>query len=89
MKILTIDDQQLILLSVEKRLSELGYQVKTAESGALGIQHFDTFEPDLVIVDINMPNTSGLEVVRHIRTCLLYTSPSPRDRTRSRMPSSA
>ena len=68
MKILTIDDQQLILLSVEKRLSELGYEVQTAESGILGIEQFDSFEPDLVIVDINMPNTSGLEVVTHIRT---------------------
>ncbi len=68
MKILTIDDQQLILLSVEKRLSELGYKVKTAESGVLGIEYFDSFQPDLVIVDINMPNTSGLEVVKHIRT---------------------
>ncbi len=68
MKILTIDDQQLILLSVEKRLSELGYEVKTAESGILGIEYFDSFQPDLVIVDINMPNTSGLEVVKHIRT---------------------
>mgnify|MGYP003645066832 CR=1 FL=1 len=34
MKILAIDDQQLILLSVEKRLSELGYEVKTADNGA-------------------------------------------------------
>ena len=36
---------------------------------------------------------SGTDVAvgqyRHIQTCLLYTSPSPRDRTRSRMPSSA
>ena len=29
------------------------------------------------------------ELVEHLSTCLLYTSPSPRDRTRSRMPSSA
>ena len=31
----------------------------------------------------------GLDVITHINHCLLYTSPSPRDRTRSRMPSSA
>ena len=34
--------------------------------------------PDVIFLDLNMP-----------RICLLYTSPSPRDRTRSRMPSSA
>lgn len=68
MKILTIDDQQLILLSVEKRLSELGYKVKTANSGQRGIELFDSFEPDLVLVDINMPDMSGLDVVKHIKS---------------------
>ena len=67
MKILTIDDQQLILLSVEKRLLELGYEVKTASSGEQGIEVFDSFQPDLVLVDINMPGMSGLRVVEHIR----------------------
>ncbi|WP_289041190.1 response regulator [uncultured Zobellia sp.] len=67
MKILTIDDQQLILLSVEKRLLELGYEVKTASSGEQGIEVFDSFQPDLVLVDINMPGMSGLKVVEHIR----------------------
>ncbi len=67
MKILTIDDQQLILLSVEKRLLELGYEVKTASSGEQGVEVFDNFQPDLVLVDINMPGMSGLKVVEHIR----------------------
>ena len=67
MKILTIDDQQLILLSVEKRLIELGYTVKTANSGQKGIALFKSFEPDLVLVDINMPDMSGLDVVKHIK----------------------
>lgn len=68
MKILTIDDQQLILLSVEKRLTELGYQVMTANSGQKGIELFNSFKPDLVLVDINMPDMSGLDVVKHIKT---------------------
>lgn len=67
MKILAIDDQQLILLSVEKRLTEEGFQVKTATSGQGGIDLYETYQPDLVIVDINMPGMSGLEVVKHIR----------------------
>lgn len=68
MKILTIDDQELILLSVEKRLKELGYTVMTANSGQKGIDLVDSFKPDLVLVDINMPDMSGLEVVKHIRS---------------------
>lgn len=67
MKILTIDDQQLILLSVEKRLTELGYDVGTANSGLAGIAAIDSFDPDMVIVDINMPDLSGIEVIQHIR----------------------
>lgn len=67
MKILAIDDQQLILLSVEKRLTELGYEVKTANSGKLGIAAIDTFDPDMVIVDMNMPDLTGIEVIQHIR----------------------
>ncbi len=67
MKILAIDDQQLVLLSVEKRLTELGYDVKTANSGKSGIAAIDTFDPDMVIVDINMPDLTGIEVIQHIR----------------------
>ncbi|MFX0558268.1 response regulator [Maribacter sp. CXY002] len=68
MKILAIDDQQLILLSVEKKLKEIGYDVQTADTGKSGIELFNSFQPDLVLVDINMPDMSGLEVVKHIRT---------------------
>lgn len=67
MKILVIDDQQLILMSLQKRLVELGYEVEIADSGKLGIQHFKSFQPDLAIIDINMPNMSGLEVIKHLR----------------------
>lgn len=67
MKILAIDDQQLILLSVEKKLTELGYQVESANSGQTGIDLYESFKPDLVLVDINMPDMSGLQVVKHIR----------------------
>ncbi|AYN68646.1 response regulator [Euzebyella marina] len=67
MKILAIDDQQLILMSVKKRLTEIGYEVATANNGEKGIELFDSFEPDLVLLDINMPGMSGLNVVQYIR----------------------
>lgn len=67
MKILAIDDEKLMLLYLEKRLQELGYGIMTAESGEDGVELFNSFKPDLVIVDINMPGMSGLEVVKYIR----------------------
>ena len=50
------------------------------------------FSFDILFLDILMPGENGIETAKEIRqydNCLLYTSPSPRDRTRSRMPSSA
>tara|TARA_R110002049_G_C9124187_1_gene558595 strand:+ start:415 stop:1635 length:1221 start_codon:yes stop_codon:yes gene_type:complete len=67
MKVLAIDDQKLVLIPLEIRLKELGYEITTTTSALKGIELFDTIQPDLVIVDINMPETSGIEVVKHIR----------------------
>ena len=54
-------------MSVKKRLTEIGYEVATANNGEKGIELFDSFEPDLVLLDINMPGMSGLNVVQYIR----------------------
>ena len=67
MKILAIDDQKLVLIPLESKLKEMGYEVITETDGVKGIEIYDSFLPELVIVDINMPSISGLEVVKHIR----------------------
>ena len=67
MKILAIDDQQLVLLPLQKRLEELGYEVLIEDDAFKAIDHYNSFKPDLVIVDINMPAVSGLDIVKHIR----------------------
>ncbi len=67
MKILAIDDQQLVLLPLQKRLNALGYDVKIETDANQGISLYNTFSPDLVIVDINMPGVSGLDIVKYIR----------------------
>ena len=75
MKILAIDDQQLVLLPLEKRLSALGYDVKIETEAKKGIVLYDTFNPDLVIVDVNMPEVSGMDIVKHIRNSKQSTTP--------------
>ncbi|HCQ14287.1 response regulator, partial [Flavobacterium sp.] len=75
MKILIIDDQQLVLLSLEKALTDLGYEVISADNVIDAINKYDSAQPNLVIVDINMEAadnssaefSSGLEVVKHIK----------------------
>ena len=83
MKILAIDDQQLVLLSLEKKLTTIGYEVKTATSAKRGIVLYQDFQPDLVLLDMNMPENSGdkiiactgLEVVKFIRLSLGHKTP--------------
>ena len=67
MKILAIDDQQLVLLPIKKRLNELGYEVIIETTARKGLELFHALKPDLVIVDINMPEFSGLDIVKNIR----------------------
>ena len=75
MKILAIDDQQLVLLPIQKRLKELGYNVKIETDAGAAISLYNLFNPDLVIVDINMPGVSGLEIVKYIRNSKKNTTP--------------
>ena len=67
MKVLAIDDQKLVLIPLESRLKELGYEVRTATNALDAIDLYDSFHPDLIIVDINIPFMSGMEVVKYIR----------------------
>ena len=56
------------------------------------VRHMKMISPSNREVDISLDNVYGKsdnEYIGMCRSCLLYTSPSPRDRTRSRMPSSA
>ena len=67
MKVLAIDDQQLVLLPIEKRLLELGYEVRIETDSVKSLDLYNSFKPDLVIVDVNMPTISGLDIVKYIR----------------------
>lgn len=68
MKILTIDDQLLVTFSVQRILTNRGYEVETASDGLEGVKVFEQFRPDLVIVDYHMPKMNGVEVIEYIRT---------------------
>lgn len=62
--ILVADDESIIRLGVKQILEEAGHTVYTAENGALAIKQAESCMPDLVILDIKMPEMDGLEAAR-------------------------
>ena len=66
-RILVIDDHIETLRLISLILQRHGYQVDTAYSGAKGIEMANANLPDLVLLDIMMPEMSGLDVCRHFR----------------------
>ncbi|MFO7877424.1 MAG: sigma-54 dependent transcriptional regulator [Desulfovermiculus sp.] len=62
-KILIIDDDQSILESLEMYFSEKGCQVFTSLTGKQGLTLYSEYKPDVVILDIRLPDTSGLELL--------------------------
>ena len=67
-KILVVDDEPQIVEIVERYLSDEGFHVVRAHDGAEAIKVFDAEQPDLIILDLNMPTVSGLEAFRDIRS---------------------
>ena len=66
-KILVIEDEKLIRMTLRERLSREGYQIAEAGSGEEGLRTLDEEEADLVLLDYKLPDTDGVEVLRRIR----------------------
>ncbi len=64
--ILIADDESIIRLGLKQILEEAGHTVYTAENGAEAVRMADSVHPDLVILDIKMPEMDGLEAARLI-----------------------
>jgi two-component system KDP operon response regulator KdpE len=65
--ILVVDDEPAILRAVRTNLRAHGYQVETAETGAAAVDRHDRARPDLVLLDLNLPDLDGSEVIRRLR----------------------
>ena len=66
--ILIIDDDETIRDFLPRDLEAEGYQVTTAESGNLGLRALERDTVDLVLLDIRLPDRSGIDVLQRIRT---------------------
>ncbi|HAO46719.1 MAG TPA: DNA-binding response regulator [Chitinophagaceae bacterium] len=66
-RILIVEDERKIADTLQVGLTENGYQVQVAYDGGMGLHHFTTGRFNLLILDINLPGISGLEICRKVR----------------------
>ena len=66
-RILVIDDEPQIRRIMRETLTVAGYEIDDARNGLEGLEKVRSFHPDLVLLDINMPEMSGIEVCKAIR----------------------
>ena len=66
-KILVVDDEADILEIISYNLKSAGYDTVTAKDGIEAIQKARIFRPDLIMLDIMMPNKNGIDTCREIR----------------------
>jgi two-component system, chemotaxis family, chemotaxis protein CheY len=66
-KILIVDDAEFLRMRISKMLIGDGYEVVEAENGALAVEKYKDIKPDVVLMDITMPEMDGLTALKHIR----------------------
>lgn len=67
-KILIADDEDMIRLYIERKLTKLGYTVFAAEDGELAVKLAYLNIPDIILLDVKMPNLNGLEACKMIKS---------------------
>ncbi|MEM9558605.1 MAG: response regulator [Acidobacteriota bacterium] len=73
-KVLVVDDEPNIVLSLEFLLRQEGYRVEVARDGDEALRRARAEPPDLVLLDVMLPDCSGFDVCRHLRDL----QPAPR-----------
>ena len=65
-RILIVDDSPSQLLGIKRLVEKLGHEVVTAEDGAAGVEAARREKPDLILMDVVMPNLNGFQATRTI-----------------------
>ncbi|MGB1287688.1 MAG: response regulator [Aggregatilineales bacterium] len=66
-RILYIEDNPLNMRLVSKILRNMGYEMLEAMDGLTGLKMVETEKPDIVLVDVNLPDIDGLEVAARVK----------------------
>ena len=88
-RILIVDDSPSQLMSIRRIVEKLGHEALTAEDGAAGVEAAKRELPDLILMDVVMPNLNGFQATRaitrepttkHIPVILVTTKDQETDR---------
>ncbi len=66
-KIAIIEDDIAIVQMYRTKFEAEGYEVETAGDGFTGLELIESFEPDIILLDLMMPNMNGLEMLQKLR----------------------
>ena len=66
-RVLVVEDDEDIAQALQRSLRMEGYEVRSAADGKAALEHGRTFAPDLVILDLGLPEIDGIEVARRLR----------------------
>jgi two-component system cell cycle response regulator DivK len=66
-KILYVEDNPDNMTLVKRALEARGYQFLWAQNGSSGVEMAETHQPDIILLDINLPDIDGYEVARRLR----------------------
>ena len=66
-RILVVDDEPALLDTVRRTLARHGFQPLTAPTGQQALARYRADRPDLLLLDLGLPDLDGLEVIRHVR----------------------
>ena len=65
--VLAVDDVPLNLILIQKMLAKFKFQVRTAGNGVQALEAVAAQKPDLILLDLMMPQMDGIEVIRRLR----------------------
>jgi DNA-binding response OmpR family regulator len=66
-KVAIIEDDMAIVQMYRTKFENEGYEVATAPDGATGLELIDSFTPDIILLDLMMPNMNGLDMLKQLR----------------------
>ncbi len=66
-KILLIEDEKNICNFIERILAPQGYQVFSAFTGREGLEQINTLRPDLILLDLGLPDIDGISIIEQVR----------------------